>query len=195
MRVGKCLALYWSDITDFRKGKIRVERNFSSNPSIKELSTPKTKASRREVHMNKHLLSLLRALRQKRCQQWLKKGHTEIPKWVFSASTGKPLQYWNFRRSWMRAQELAGVRQRHPHNLRHTFASRLLSKRVPLLYVGQQLGHNNPNITLTVYARWMPDESDQRWVELLNSEDLIDQKTSVDCNLEETKGQRERVSG
>lgn len=42
------------------------------------------------------------------------------------------------------------------YDLRHTYASLLLSQGVPLLYVAQQLGHAKPTITLRYYARWIP---------------------------------------
>ena len=44
-----------------------------------------------------------------------------------------------------------------PYDLRHTFASILLSDGVPLLYVSKQLGHSKPDTTLKYYARWIPD--------------------------------------
>jgi Phage integrase family len=49
------------------------------------------------------------------------------------------------------------------YDLRHTYASLLLSAGVPLLYVSQQLGHRKPTTTLRYYAKWIPS-GDQRWV-------------------------------
>jgi integrase len=43
-----------------------------------------------------------------------------------------------------------------PYDLRHTFASLLLSCNVPLLYVSKQLGHAKPTTTLDHYAKWLP---------------------------------------
>ena len=37
----------------------------------------------------------------------------------------------------------AHLRRRTPHDMRHTYASLLLSANVPLLYVSAQLGHSN----------------------------------------------------
>jgi integrase len=44
------------------------------------------------------------------------------------------------------------------YDLRHTYASLMLSARVPLLYVAQQLGHRNSVTTLRYYAQWLPSE-------------------------------------
>lgn len=38
------------------------------------------------------------------------------------------------------------------HALRHTHASELLSKGVPITVVSERLGHANPNVTLSIYA-------------------------------------------
>lgn len=44
------------------------------------------------------------------------------------------------------------------HGLRHTAASIMLGRGVPLLVVSRQLGHANPHITATVYAHLLADE-------------------------------------
>ena len=50
----------------------------------------------------------------------------------------------------------AGLPSFSLYDLRHTYASLLLSAGVPLLYVAQQLGHTKPTITFKYYARWIP---------------------------------------
>jgi len=54
-----------------------------------------------------------------------------------------------------------GARGRCPpgirlHDLRHTHASLLLAKCVPVKVVSERLGHSGPTVTLTVYAHVMP---------------------------------------
>ncbi|MBA3753698.1 MAG: tyrosine-type recombinase/integrase, partial [Nitrospira sp.] len=56
-----------------------------------------------------------------------------------------------------------------PYDLRHTFASLLLSSNVPLLYVSKQLGHAKATTTLDHYAKWLPS-GEQRFVNLLDSQ-------------------------
>ena len=55
-----------------------------------------------------------------------------------------------------------------PYDLRHTFASLLLSGNVPLLYVSKMLGHSKPTTTLDHYAKWLPTDA-QRFVNLLDA--------------------------
>ncbi len=76
---------------------------------------------------------------------------------VFVSPEGKPIRNSNFvRRRWNRLQELAKVRRRSPHNLRHTWASQMLAAGADLAYVSIQLGHSSPQITLRIYAHWVP---------------------------------------
>lgn len=51
------------------------------------------------------------------------------------------------------------VRYRYPEQLRHTFASTMLSRNAPLLYVQQQGGWRSAAVLLRVYARWLPQEA------------------------------------
>src|SRR5262245_63744769 len=62
-------------------------------------------------------------------------------------------------RSWRRVLAAAQVRYRSPEQLRHTFASTMLSRNAPLLYVQQQGGWRSASVLLRVYARWMPQPS------------------------------------
>ena len=60
-------------------------------------------------------------------------------------------------RRWRRLLQAAKVRYRSPEQLRHTFASTLLSRNAPLLYVQGQGGWRSASVLLRVYARWMPE--------------------------------------
>jgi integrase len=63
-------------------------------------------------------------------------------------------------RAWRRVLVKAGVRYRSPEQLRHTFASTMLSRNAPLLYVQQQGGWRSATVLLRVYARWLPQAFD-----------------------------------
>src|SRR2546425_4863036 len=67
-----------------------------------------------------------------------------------------PLSSMELHRKWRRVLAAGRVRYRSPEQLRHTFASTMLSRNAPLLYVQQQGGWRSASVLLRVYARWMP---------------------------------------
>jgi integrase len=56
----------------------------------------------------------------------------------------------------MKKAKVSGHRM---YDLRHTWATVMLSKGVPITYVADQLGHAKPSTTLQWYARWLPQDS------------------------------------
>ena len=64
------------------------------------------------------------------------------------------------QRPWRRTLLAAGVRYREPEQLRHTFASTLLSRGVSIKAVADWLGHASPTVTLSTYAHLMPADDD-----------------------------------
>jgi integrase len=70
----------------------------------------------------------------------------------------RALSSMELHRSWRRVLSAAHVRYRSPEQLRHTFASTMLSRNAPLLYVQQQGGWRSAGVLLRVYARWMPQD-------------------------------------
>ena len=60
-------------------------------------------------------------------------------------------------REWKRVLAAAKVRYRAPEQLRHTFASTMLSRNAPLLYVQKAGGWRSASVLLRFYARWVPE--------------------------------------
>ena len=67
------------------------------------------------------------------------------------------LTHTHVRRALARILTTAALPHFNPYDLRHTYASLLLSANAPLLYVANRLGHKKPTMTLKHYAHWMPD--------------------------------------
>jgi integrase len=51
-----------------------------------------------------------------------------------------------------RACKTAGIVHRHPHDLRHRYASVQIGRGVPVTQVAAQLGHSRKSLTLDTYA-------------------------------------------
>jgi integrase len=63
--------------------------------------------------------------------------------------------------TWRAATTSAGASGVRYHDLRHTFASTLLSNGVSIKAVADWLGHSSPTITLSTYAHLMPVDEDR----------------------------------
>ena len=168
MRIGETIALQWPDI-DFGHRRIAIQRNM---PIHRQVTSPKTEKSIRDVDMSMQLREALMDLKRRRKEEWLKEGQSEIPEWVFCTSEGNPIDYANFLKKWNRIQEMAGVRRRTPHALRHTYATILISAGESLAYVKDQLGHSSIQVTVDVYTKWIPGSNRQ-------AVDQLDEKTQM----------------
>jgi integrase len=64
-------------------------------------------------------------------------------------------------RRWKQALKEAGVRYRRPYQMRHTYASWLLSSGENPLFVAEQMGHVDWSMLVKIYGRWIPSASGQ----------------------------------
>jgi len=56
----------------------------------------------------------------------------------------------------------AGVKARVLYNLRHTFASQLISKGADIVWVSKMLGHKDVSITLKIYTKFIEENDEIR---------------------------------
>lgn len=148
LRLGELLALRWEDV-DLVAGRLLVRRSLVRGV----LGTPKSGKSR-EVPLSPEAVRMLKAHRHLKGElvfcdadgQFLTKNQTKHPLW--------------------RAAKHAGLRSLGWHVLRHTFASHLAMRGVPIISIQQMLGHSTIEMTMR-YAHLAPAINRQA-VELLD---------------------------
>ena len=144
LRISEALGLLWRDV-DMDAGLLHVEQQLSRYRTLGPL---KTEASRREVELSAAIVRLLR-------ERWLAtpfKGPTDL---VWSTPTGRGLDYRKEGEAFRLAIRRSGVTasgRLSLHSLRHGYASLLIGRGLPLLFISRQLGHSKPSMTLNVYA-------------------------------------------
>ena len=82
----------------------------------------------------------------------------------------KGVTYWTYSARFRRRTRKAKIQDGFtPHSLRHTFASALLGHGVPITDVAKWLGHQNINVTYSIYGHLIPNAV-SRAVSVLDSE-------------------------
>lgn len=148
MRKGEISALTWKDI-DFKAKKIRVNKSMYKN----EVQKTKTEHSVRKVDMIDSLAEVLTDYR---------KNTPLRGEYVFWGESGTPLSgdatLW---RHFNRIITKCGLKDITFHDMRHTYASLLITNNVPIKYIQKQLGHSTINMTMDTYGHLLPDVYDQ----------------------------------
>ena len=154
-RQGEILGLKWSNI-DFGKKQMQVRQTFNHDRWFE----PKTRGSIRNIDLSPMVIKAL--------AEWkLKSGGQGL---VFPSEAGTPLGCFNVvRRHFVPALKKAGLPVIRFHDLRHTYASLLLSQGENIKYVQNQLGHSSPTVTLNVYAHLMKSENQEAVCKLENT--------------------------
>ena len=131
MRVGELAALAWGDV-DEAGSRFRVKAG-------------KTAAARRWVAVPEWVMAEVADV----CAR--EDRTPDRPVFVgFTADVAKNVM--------ARACKAAGIVHRHPHDLRHRYASVQIGRGVPATNVSAQLGHSKKSLTLDTYSHVLIDD-------------------------------------
>ena len=167
VRSGECAGLQWGDF-DFNSKFVIVRRTVTPDGRIENTKTDRV----RRVDLSDELVAALKDLRRRRKAEYLNRGKNEIPEWVFLSpgritydeegkpvgrEEGKRVDMHNVKsRAFRLVLEKAGLRRIRLHDLRHSYASILISAGVSPAYVQQQLGHASIKMTVDTYTHLIP---------------------------------------
>jgi Phage integrase family len=99
-------------------------------------------------------------------EYWFRR-EKEQPEWLFPNQEGSWPDMANIaERHFHRCMEKAGLHRRRPYDLRHTFASLLLTASAPIAYVSEQLGHQSIQLTVKLYGHLQPG-ANRHWMNKL----------------------------
>lgn len=138
MRASEVCNLRLDDI-DMKNGSIVVERLKGSLCTTQAVTE----------HRGEPLLNELKALRQ-----WLRQRPHDGSDYLFTSQKGGRLDRSQFFRLFRTIADQAGMpaEKQHPHVLKHSIASHLVSANVNLALVKQQLGHKSIGSTIRYVA-------------------------------------------
>ena len=154
MRAGEAIALTWKDI-DFENRLIYINKNSVNvkNRNREDESQPKninviqnsakTFSSKRPVPMSQKAEAALRSLRELNGDSL----------YVLATSTGRPISIRALEKMFHGCQNRANIEPHGTlHSLRHSFASRLIEKKVDIKVISEILGHKDVTVTYNTYV-------------------------------------------
>ena len=153
LRRGEALGLPWSAV-NLENAVLNVKQALSltGKGNKAEIRAVKTPSSRRELLLSSDVVTLLRVQKEKQDEMrrflgddWVDTGL------VFNTSLGTPIHPRNALRSFKRLIKSLDVTPIRLHDLRHTFATLALHRKIPVEVVSKTLGHARVDITLNVY--------------------------------------------
>ena len=152
LRIGEAIALQWADL-DFSKGCVSIAKTcIAVKAGIPEFGPPKTPGSKRVVFLDPDIMSLLKVHRavqvetRLRVKSWLEQDL------MFCNNKGKAISYGSYWKQLERLCKKAKITVVHPHSIRHTHATILLSQGVPIQIIADRLGHSPGKATTGAFA-------------------------------------------
>ena len=154
--------IFFSTFVDLESATISVRRTLTKSGTHLLLGEPKTKKSRRTIHLTEVATEALRDHLQRQMEEMERLGDLyEDHGLVFTTQVGSLINPTNLRKrsfaALLKRAELPLVRF---HDLRHTCATLLFSRGVHPKYVQELLGHANISITLDRYSHVIPGMGD-----------------------------------
>jgi integrase len=167
-RLGELAGLQTGDI-DFNGNYLIVQR--SIDRVHRKIVPTKTKRIRR-VDVSDELAGVLKVHLKEQKEYWLKHPRkkadgtfdTTAPVWLFPNEQGEWPDMANIaERHFHRCMTKAALHRRRPYDLRHSYASLLLTAGAPIAYVSEQMGHANIQLTVKVYRHLQPG-ANRHWI-------------------------------
>ena len=169
LRTGEILGLRWKSIS-FAKKTVVVDNNVVKN----EEKAPKTLLGNRTVELSEPAIVALRN----------QQAYTGEGERVFvNLRTGLALKVSNeVYTEWVKIIRVAEVRYRRPYQLRHTYASTLITEGANLKWLARQLGHGDSIDMINKHYGAFIEENSPRNVDSLVASALSKRKPAVDAD-------------
>lgn len=152
LRRGELLGLRWEDI-DLEAGVLEVRRTLQRVAGELRAVLPKTRTSRRTVPLIGLCVEALKAHCERQDQEAKNAGTDwQDTGYVFTTTTGTPIEPDNLRRSWYPLRKAIGLDTMRFHDLRHSCVTLLLDLGAPPHIVRDIVGHADIGVTMTIYA-------------------------------------------
>jgi integrase len=169
MRRGEIAGLRWCNVnlTDKQIGEgkaalparsVRIEENRVAVGKEKEAGTPKSRASNRTLPVPDDVVDVLKTARKRQTEERLRFGEGYgSGEYVASDEAGVPYHPNLLTFRWGKLLDDLGIERVRLHDARHSCATLMHLRGVPIAVIAAWLGHASAAFTLSVYAHSQDD--------------------------------------
>jgi integrase len=158
LRRGEIAGLRWANV-DLKAKTVSVVENRVPIGKQVIVGTPKSKASNRTLPMPGEVVELLKAARKRQAEERLAFGEGYgSGEYVASDETGQPYRPQLLTLRWGRMLDQLDIERVRLHDARHSCATLMHLRQVPIAVIAAWLGHASAAFTMSVYAH-SPDDA------------------------------------
>ncbi|HMT02190.1 MAG TPA: DUF3596 domain-containing protein [Burkholderiales bacterium] len=147
LRISELIALKWADI-DFKQGVASISRAKVCNV---EKGTKTKSGTRTIIILPKALEALTNQLKFTKDNEYIFNNPNTNNSW---SSSKKVAEHWRY------LLKMTNVKYRNCYQMRHTFASTLLSNGENPWWVATQMGHVDVEMIFKKYGKWIPKKDE-----------------------------------
>jgi integrase len=157
LRRGEIAGLRWANV-DLKAKTVSVVENRVVVGKEVIVGTPKSKASNRALPMPDEVVEVLRAARKRQAEERLAFGQGCGPgEYVASDEAGESYHPDRLTSAWGRTLDGLGIKRVRLHDARHSCATLMHLRGVPIAVIAAWLGHASAAFTMSVYAHSQDD--------------------------------------
>jgi len=157
LRRGELLGLFWSDSLDLDRGELTVHRQVNSS---RELTDPKTPASKRTIGIPDSIISRMRDFKEQKMKKIEEIGDDfKRPDVVFTSSTYDLVWPNKLNEKFREIRGEMGLSDDYTiQSIRHTHATWLLRQGHSPTAVARRLGHSDTDTIFRHYRKYVREE-------------------------------------
>lgn len=152
LRLGELLALQKGDF-NYTDNSVKISKSLSEIKGSRKLGQTKTKKTRVEFYPGELNMLLEKHLENERVKKEMLGVENDL---IFTSTEGTYMPKRTLQDWFKRFIERKGLKALTYHGLRHTSATMLLAKGIPLKNVAERLGHSRASTTANIYAHAIP---------------------------------------
>lgn len=160
-RRGELLGVTWLGFSGVAE-TLTVAQQVVPTSGAAVLSPLKTRGSNRTIRLDADTAAAIEAHREAQLVERERAGDAYADRdLIFCDELGGPIKPERLTQAFHALRARAGIRPGRLHDVRHSHASHLLTRGVPVHVVSARLGHSSPVVTLSVYAHVLPKSDEQ----------------------------------